>query len=75
MYYQLGVLAAMSLVHGGGSFAILSSTVYNYICGMNPSDLIPNIDEVPDETRGILKQVTYRTFNIRVSIFLFFFLD
>ena len=48
----------MSLVHGGGAFSIFCPTVYNFLCGMKPSDLIASVDEIPDSSiREILKQV------------------
>ena len=48
----------MSIVHEGASFKIMSDTVYRFMCGNNPADLVANIDEVPDAgIRSILKQV------------------
>ena len=47
MYGRAGVLAAMSLVHGGASFALFSPTVFNF-CGQDPAKLQPNVEEVAD---------------------------
>lgn len=48
----------MALVHGGGGFNIFCSTVYNFLCGIKPSELIASPDEVPDASiRMLLKQV------------------
>ena len=58
---KLGTLAAMALVHGGASFRLFSPCIYNYMSGMDASDLIASIDEVPQESvRLFLKQVNYR---------------
>ena len=52
----MGMLTAMSFIHGAGNFG---HSVYNFMAGMNPSDMIANIDEVPDLLiRNILKQVS-----------------
>lgn len=48
MYFKMGVLTAMSLVHGAGSFNVFCDSVYNFLCGMKPSDLIANSDEIAD---------------------------
>ena len=61
MYSRLGMLAAMSLIHGGGAFRLFGPTVFNFLCGMNPADLIAGISEVPDPSlREILKQVSLK---------------
>ena len=46
---QIGQLTAMSLVHGSGAIIIFCPAVYNYMCGMSPSDIIVSSDEVPDK--------------------------
>lgn len=59
-YFKMGVLTAMSLVHGAGNFSIYSPTVYNFLSGMKPSDLIASSDEVPNLlVREVLKQVGF----------------
>ena len=40
---------SMSLLHGGSAIQLLSLSVYNFLSGMNPSDIIVAIEEVPDE--------------------------
>ena len=55
----MGMLTAMSFIHGAGNFKIFGHSVYNFMAGMKPSDMIANIDEVPDlSIRNILKQVS-----------------
>ena len=49
----------MSLVHGGGAFRLFGPTVFNFLCGSNPADLIAGVSEVPDPSvREFLKQVS-----------------
>ena len=45
---RLGILTAMALVHGGGSFQLFCPTVFKYLHGMEASKLIATIEEVPD---------------------------
>ena len=48
----------MALVHEGASFRLFSPCVYNYLSGMDASDLIASIEEVPEQSdRALLKQV------------------
>ena len=50
----------MSLVHGGTSFKIMGPTMYSFMSGKDPADLIADISEVPAaETRLFLSQVMY----------------
>ena len=48
MFYRLGQLASMCLVHGGGGFHVLSSSVYEYISGKKVADLSVCEEEVSD---------------------------
>ena len=58
MYFRLGVLAAMSLVHGGASFRVFCPTVYRFLSGTSAADLIASISEVEDaDVREVLKKV------------------
>ena len=58
MYFRLGVLAAMSLVHGGASFRVFCPTVYRFLSGKSAADLIASISEVEDaDVREVLKKV------------------
>ena len=50
LYSQLGKIAAMSLVHGGGSFSLFSNTIYNFLCSRDAAELLPSIEEVADTT-------------------------
>ena len=57
----MGQLAAMSLVHGGGSINIFSPAIYSFMCGMNPLDIIVSSTEVPDiSVREMLAKVIYQ---------------
>ena len=48
----------MALCHGAGSFPVLCPSVYKFMCGTNPTDLTPSIDEVSDlDERSLLQQV------------------
>ena len=58
MYFRLGELAAMSLVHGGASFRVFCPTVVRFLSGRSAADLIASIDEVDDQdVRDILRKV------------------
>lgn len=49
----------MTLVHGGGAINIFSPSVYNFLSGMSPSDIIVDIAEVPEEaTKQVLGRVS-----------------
>lgn len=49
---------AMFLVHGGSPVRILSPSVYGYMRGLKPCDIIVGIDEVPDDNvQDILNKV------------------
>ena len=57
-YYKLGILAAMTLVHGGARFNLFCPSIYHFMSGIKAVDLIPTIEEVPDHsTREVLNQV------------------
>ena len=59
-YFFLGQLAAMTLVHGGGAINILCPSVYNFLAGMSPSDIIVDIDEIPEEaTKQVIRKVSH----------------
>ena len=59
MYYRLGQLAAMGLVQGGAAIRALLPSVYSFMCGKHPCDIIVAVDEVSDESvRGILTKVS-----------------
>jgi hypothetical protein len=58
VYFRLGLLAAMSLVHGGASFRVVCPTVFRFLSGKSAADLIASISEVDDpDVREILKKV------------------
>ena len=56
MYFRLGVLAAMSLVHVEASFRVFCPTVFRFLSGESAADLIASISEV-DDVREDLKKV------------------
>ena len=44
--------------HRGGAFRLFGPTVFNFLCGLNPADVIAGVSEVPDPSiRKILKRV------------------
>ena len=48
----------MSLVHKGGAFRLFGLSVFNFLSGLNPADIIVDISEVPyPPVRDTLKQV------------------
>lgn len=49
VYYRLGQLAAMCLVHGGSPIRLLAPSVYAFLCGYKPSDIVVDVTEVPSE--------------------------
>ena len=58
-YFFLGQLAAMTLVHGGGAINVLCPSVYNFLFGMSPSDIV-DIEEIPEEaTKQVLRKVSH----------------
>lgn len=48
VYYRLGQLIAMALIHGGAPVHILCRSVFTFLSGMKPCDIVVTIDEVPD---------------------------
>ena len=63
----------MSLVHGGGSFPVLSPSVFKFVCGTSPADITPGIEEVHDmNTKTFLEQVLRHIFSEN-NIFIFFY--
>lgn len=58
IYSRLGTLVAMALVHGGGSLRLFCPSVFSYLCGMNPTDIIVELNEVADiSVRNVLQKV------------------
>jgi len=50
---------AMALVHGGSAIQVLSPSVFNYLAGMKPLDIIVDIDEILEAAvRDILQKVS-----------------
>ncbi len=48
----------MTLVYGGSAIGILSPSVFHFLSGVNPSDIVVSLDEVPDqELRSVLEKV------------------
>ena len=48
VYYRIGQLMAMAFVHGGAAVHIISQSVYNFLTGMKPCDIIVGVHEIPD---------------------------
>ena len=48
----------MALTHGGGGMNILGPSTYNFLCGMKPSDIVVDGDEITDiDARIIVDKV------------------
>ena len=62
MYYRIGQLMAMALVHGGAAVHLISSSVYNFLMGMRPCDIIVGLHEIPDASiRDMCQKAKYIT--------------
>ena len=49
---------AMALVHGGSAVNIMSKSVFNFMTGMKPLDIIVDINEIPEQdVREIVTKV------------------
>ncbi len=48
MFFRLGQLMAMALVHGGSAVRLFSGSVFNFFCGVKPLDIIVDVDEIPE---------------------------
>lgn len=58
MYYRLGQLSAMAFVHGGSSMNIFCPSVYHFLCGMKPANIIVSSNEVAEvEIKQFLDKV------------------
>ena len=61
---------AMALVHGGAAVSILAPSVFNFLSGMKPSDIIVAIEEVADAgIKLILEKV--RVYTLQCPLFHF----
>lgn len=55
---KLGKVAAAAFVQGGSGLHIFSPSVFNYVRGMNVSDIFASLDEVPKpDIREIAQKV------------------
>ena len=62
MYFRLGQLAGMSLVHGGSSFCLLADPVVAYISGTSITDIVVPAEDIQDtETKTLIDQVDTNT--------------
>ena len=51
---------AMSLAQGGSGFSYLCPSVYQYLCGIKPTDISVSVDDIPDyEVKNAVQQVYY----------------
>jgi hypothetical protein len=50
----LGQLASAALLQGGAGFHIFSTSVWNYLTGMNVSDIVVGEDEISDVQVNII---------------------
>lgn len=74
MYYYLGQLSAMALVQGGSAIRLFSPSVYSFLCGTKPSDIIAQPDEVSDTSvKNLMQEVhvypcTYKCYSMCVLV-------
>ena len=70
MYYKLGQLASMCLVHGGAGFNILSLGVFEYVCGKDISNIIIPFEDVMHlEAKELINEVSrYRYVLVRYAL-------
>ena len=69
MFLKLGKVAATSFVQGGSGLHIFSPSVFNYIRGMNVSDIFAGLDEVPKpDVRDIAQKVVITFINPRHAV-------
>ncbi len=47
MYYRLGQLFGMAIIHGGAAMCYMCESVFNFLSGMKPCDIVVGIDEIP----------------------------
>ena len=48
VYLKLSIIAGMCFSQGGGSFNVLALSAFKFICGVSPSEIVPNIEEIYD---------------------------
>ena len=69
VYYRLGQLIAMALIHGGAPVHILCPSVFTFLSGMKPCDIVVTIEEVPDaRVRDILWKALQLVCSVTVGI-------
>lgn len=55
----------MSIIQGGAPVNNLCLSVYNFLCGFKPQDIIIHLEEVP-EHKDVLEMVLYIIMHIQV---------
>ena len=66
IYSRLGTLVAMALRQGGGALRLFCPSVFHYLCGMSPTEIIVGLNEVSDTSvKSVLEKVriTLRVLN------------
>ena len=54
MYYRIGQLASMCLVHGGAGFHLLADPVIKYISGIDIEEIDVPVEDIKDADRKCL---------------------
>ena len=62
-FKRIGLLAGMSLLEGGSGFPFLAPSIYQYVCGVNLSEIHSSLEEIPDA------QLKLKLEEVRVCIF------
>lgn len=48
----------MALVQGGGALRLFCPSVFHFLCGMSPTEIVVGLDEISEEsTKAILEEV------------------
>jgi len=62
VYYSIGQLLAIGVMQGAAGLHLFSPSTFNYIFqGMSACDIIPGIEEIPDES---IREITHKVLEV-----------
>ena len=62
VYYSIGQLLAIGVMQGAAGLHLFSPSTFNYIIrGTCACDIIPGIEEIPDES---IREITHKVLNV-----------
>ncbi len=65
IFFKLGQLGATALAQGGSGHHIFSPSVFNFIRGMSVSEVIADINDIPDErVKRIAQEVIFKLVHV-----------